>query len=149
MKQIKQAKMCARQMEQNCLAMRVRLINRIISRIYDDALRPHGLKGSQMSILAAISALGHPGPSEICQMLHLDVSTLSRNVSRMKKKGWLTMSPAKDRRAHQLHLTDAGSQMIVDAFSSWQRAQKRVKKILGEDNTTAISKVAGDLWARV
>jgi DNA-binding MarR family transcriptional regulator len=140
MKQNQQAKMCARQMRQKCLAMRVRLINRIISRIYDDVLRPHGIKGSQMSILAAISASGRPGPSEICRMLHLDVSTLSRNVSRMKKKGWLKISPVKDRRAHVLHLTDAGNRMIVDAYSSWQVAQERVEKIIGADNTTAISK---------
>jgi len=142
------AKMCARTMGQECIAMRARLISRTISRIYDKALSTHGLKGSQMSILAIVSVLGRAEPSNICRLLQLDVSTLSRNVTRMKSKGWLKASPTEDRRAHLLELTSEGERILVEAFSSWQDAQGKVAEILGEENAAAIRKVAGALWAK-
>ena len=144
----KQTGICARTMGQECIAMRARLISRGISRIYDELLRPHGLKGSQMSILAVIAGLGRPEPSMICRLLQLDASTLSRNVTRMKSKGWLETSSTKDRRSHRLELTSEGEQMLVDAFPSWQDAQVKVIEALGEENAEAIRKVAGALWAR-
>jgi DNA-binding MarR family transcriptional regulator len=142
------AKQCAQEMGGACIGMRTRVINRVISRIYDEALRPHGIKGSQMSILAVISGFGRAEPSEICRLLQLDASTLSRNVSRMKSKGWLKAATRSDRRAHRLELTSDGERIIQEAFSSWQDAQDKVAKALGEENMAAIRKVARTLRAR-
>jgi hypothetical protein len=108
----KSAKDCSLEMGSSCIAMRTRVINRVISRIYDEALRPFGIKGSQMSILAVISGFGRAEPSEICRLLQLDASTLSRNVSRMKNKGWLKAATRSDRRAHRLELTADGDRII-------------------------------------
>lgn len=144
----KSAKQCAQEMGGACIAMRSRVINRVISRIYDEALRPHGIKGSQMSILAVISGFGRAEPSEICRLLQLDASTLSRNVSRMKSKGWLNADPRSDRRAHRLELTANGERIIEEAFSSWQEAQNKVTSALGEENMAVIRKVARTLRAK-
>ncbi len=144
----KSAKKCAQEMGGACIGMRTRVINRVISRIYDEALRPHGIKGSQMSILAVISGFGRAEPSEICRLLQLDASTLSRNVSRMKSKGWLNADPRSDRRAHRLELTANGERIIEEAFSSWQEAQNKVTSALGEENMAVIRKVARTLRAK-
>src|SRR5438874_10618169 len=72
-----------------CIAVRLRMLNRVITNIYDNALRPLDLKVSQMNILVAAAKMGTARPLEVCQYLHLDVSTLSRNVERMKARGWL------------------------------------------------------------
>ena len=101
-----------------------------------------------MSILAVISGFGRAEPSEICRLLQLDASTLSRNVSRMKGKGWLKMAPRSDRRAHRLELTAEGERIIVEAFSSWQEAQNKVTRTLGEENAAAIRKVARTIRAK-
>ena len=144
----KSAKQCSIEMGGTCIGMRTRVINRVISRIYDEALRPFGIKGSQMSILAVISGFGRAEPSEICRLLQLDGSTLSRNVSRMKSKGWLKAAPRSDRRAHRLELTADGERIIVEAFSSWQEAQDKVTRTLGEENAAAIRKVARTMGAK-
>ena len=34
----------------NCLAVRLRLLNRVVTNLFDDALRPHGVKASQLNI---------------------------------------------------------------------------------------------------
>ena len=61
-----------------CVAVRLRMLNRVVTNIYDDALRSLDLKVSQMNILVAAAKLGTARPVEVCEHLHLDVSTLSQ-----------------------------------------------------------------------
>ncbi len=136
----------AKTLGQECIAMRIRVISRAISRIYDEALRPYGLKSTQLSILAVISILGQAEPTEICRILYLDASTLSRNMKRMKTKGWLETSPAQDRRAHTLRLTRAGNRLLTEAFPAWREAQNKIRTMLGGDNLTVIGNITQALW---
>ena len=59
-----------------CVAVRLRMLNRVVTNIYDDALRSLDLKVSQMNILVAAAKMGTARPIEVCEHLHLDVSTL-------------------------------------------------------------------------
>jgi len=136
----------AKTLGQECIAMRIRVISRAISRIYDESLRPHGLKSTQLSILAVISILGQADPTEICRILYLDASTLSRNMTRMRTKGWLETSPAQDRRAHKLRLTREGNRLLTEAFPAWREAQNKIKVMLGGDNLAAIGNITQALW---
>jgi hypothetical protein len=56
-----------------CVAVRLRMLNRIITNIYDNALRRLDLKVSQMNILVAAAKMGTARPLEVCEYLHLDV----------------------------------------------------------------------------
>ena len=114
-----------------CVAVRLRMINRIITNIYDNALRPLDLKVSQMNILVAAAKMGTARPLEVCEYLHLDVSTLSRNVERMKARGWLEVVPDKDGRAQPFRLTPQGRKLLEKAVPAWSEAQQQVKKVLG------------------
>ena len=148
MKQNTTINIFARTLGQECVAMRIRTISRAVSRIYDDALRPHGIKSTQLSILAVVSILGQAEPNEICRMLHLEASTLSRNMNRMRTKGWLRVSPRKDKRAHRLKLTPRGNRILMEAFPAWREAQEKVTSLLGKRNAGAIGRIAEKLWGR-
>ena len=76
-----------------CVAVRLRMLNRVVTNIYDDALRPLGLKVSQLNILVVTAKLGVARPAQMCEILRLDASTLSRNVERMRAHGWLEVVP--------------------------------------------------------
>ena len=115
-----------------CVAVRLRMLNRIITNIYDDALRSLNLKVSQMNILVAAAKMGTARPSEVCDHLHLDVSTLSRNVERMKARGWLEVVPDEDGRAQPFRLTPQGRKLLETAVPAWSEAQQQVKKVLGD-----------------
>src|SRR5438874_3895487 len=80
-----------------CIAVRLRLLNRVVTNFYDDALRPLGLKVSQLNILVVTARLGVARPTRVCEILQLDASTLSRNVKRMMAKGkrWLEVVPGE------------------------------------------------------
>src|SRR5215510_265785 len=91
-----------------CIAVRVRLLNRVITSLYDDALRPLGLKVSQLNILVVAAKMGLARPAVVCEVLQLDASTLSRNVDRMRERGWLEVVPGEDARMQPFRMTDRG-----------------------------------------
>lgn len=114
-----------------CVAVRLRMLNRVITNIYDDALRLLDLKVSQMNILVAAAKLGIARPIEVCEHLHLDVSTLSRNVERMKVRGWLEVVPDEDGRSQPFRLTPQGRKLLERAIPAWKESQQKVKQVLG------------------
>ncbi len=102
-----------------CIAVRLRLLNRVVTNFYDDALRPLGLKVSQLNILIVTARLGLVRPTQVCEILQLDTSTLSRNLERMRAHGWLEVVPAEDARAQPFRLTSHGKRLIEKAFPAW------------------------------
>ena len=118
---------------QECLAVRLRLLNRVITKVYDDALRPLGVKTSQLNILVATKRLGLARPADICQVLQLDTSTLSRNVDRMKARGWLEVVPDEDARAQPFRLTAKGQKLLERSKPTWEQAQRKATELLGAD----------------
>lgn len=115
-----------------CVAVRLRMLNRVVTNIYDDALRPLDLKVSQMNILVAAAKMGTARPVAVCERLHLDVSTLSRNVERMKARGWLEVVDDEDGRSQPFRLTQEGRKLLEKAVPAWSEAQQQVKNALGD-----------------
>jgi DNA-binding MarR family transcriptional regulator len=114
-----------------CIALRLRMLNRVVTNVYDDALRPLDLKVSQMNFLVAAAKMGTAQPADVCGHLHLDVSTLSRNVERMKARGWLEVVPAEDGRSQPFRLTPSGRRLLEKTIPAWSQAQQKAKRLLG------------------
>ncbi|MDB5309589.1 MAG: MarR family transcriptional regulator [Gemmataceae bacterium] len=115
-----------------CLAGRVRVLNRVVTGIYDDALRPHRVRVSQMNVLVAIAAMGPVRAADVCRELRLDKSTLSRDLDRLLDRGWVRTTPA-DGRVKHLEATPTGRALIKKVMPAWEEAQKRVHEILGPE----------------
>src|SRR5215468_3749043 len=99
----------------DCVAVRLRLLNRVVTNLYDDALRPLGLKVSQLNILVVTAKLGLAQPVKVCDILQLDTSTLSRNFERMRARGWLEAVPGEDARTQPFRLTARGRRLLERA----------------------------------
>ena len=128
-----------------CIAVRLRLLNRVVTNLYDDALRPMGLKVSQLNILVVTAKLGLAQPAKVCDILHLDTSTLSRNVERMRAKGWLEVVPAEDARTQPFRLTAQGKRLLEKAVPAWEQAQKQAEELLGDEGIALLNKAAKKL----
>jgi DNA-binding MarR family transcriptional regulator len=128
-----------------CIALRLRLLNRVVTNLFDDALRPLGLKVSQLNLLVATAKLGLAQPAKVCEILQLDTSTLSRNVERMRAKGWLEVVAEEDARTQPFRLTAQGNKLLARAVPAWERAQKEATKILGENLIALLDETAGKL----
>jgi DNA-binding MarR family transcriptional regulator len=124
----------------NCIAVRLRLLNRVVTNLFDDALRPLGLKASQLNILVVTAKLGLARPAEVCDILQLDTSTLSRNVERMRANGWLEVVPEKDARAQPFRLTPQGKRLIEKAFPAWKEGQRHAEKLLGREGIASLDR---------
>src|SRR5258708_39224719 len=113
-----------------CIAVRLRLLNRVVTNFYDDALRPLGLKVSQLNILILTARLGLARPAQVCEILQLDTSTLSRNVKPLQAHGWLEVVPDEDARTQPFRLTPQGRRLIENAVPAWQQAQQQASELL-------------------
>jgi len=126
----------------NCIAVRLRLLNRVVTNLYDDALRPLGLRVSQLNILVVTAKLGLARPAQVCEILQLDTSTLSRNVERMRAHGWLEVVPDEDARAQPFRLTSQGRRLIEKAVPAWEEAQRQAADLLGNEGIALLDKAA-------
>ena len=125
-----------------CIAVRLRRLNRVITGFYDDALRPLGLRVSQLNILIVTAKLGLARPAQVCEILQLDVSTLSRNVKPLQAHGWLEVVPEKDARSQPFRLTAQGKRLIEKAIPAWEKAQQQASELLGTEGIALLDKAA-------
>ncbi len=123
-------------------AYRLRVINRAITRIYDEALRPHGIRIAQLNTMVVVMDSDGITPNELSQRMHMDTSTISRNVERMIQNGWLELQSLEDARSHEIHITTKGRRLLREAAPAWKHAEDRTSKILGV-------KVMRSLWRAI
>ena len=120
------------------------------TKIYDDALRPLGMKTSQLNILVVTARLGLARPAQISSRLKMEISTVSRNVDRMRARGWIeVIDDEKDARAHQLRLSVEGQRLLEKAKPAWEEAQQKVKDLLGEPGVEAVVSAAEKVRAMI
>jgi DNA-binding MarR family transcriptional regulator len=127
----------------SCIAGRLRLLNRVVTNLYDDALRPFGVRLSQGNVLAVTARLGVARPAQVCEFLELDASTLSRTVDRMVANGWLEIVPDEDGRSQPFRLTAEGRRLMERALPAWERAQAEARKLLGDDGLRLLDAAVG------
>src|SRR3954465_556448 len=75
-----------------CLAVRVRTLNRAVTALYDEALRPHGLRVGQLNLLVAVARMGTARPGDLCRLLRMDKANPRRGAEVMRRNGWLEVT---------------------------------------------------------
>jgi DNA-binding MarR family transcriptional regulator len=131
----------ARKVAQDCTGLRIRQASRLLTRIYDDSLRPLGILESQFSVLVGVAMFGDKGApmGALAGKLVIDPTTLSRNVVPLEKAGLLRVArSAEDARARVVILTRAGERLIETAYPLWEDAQNRVRRALGDQRFDAL-----------
>ena len=126
------------QVAKECLAYHSRSLARTVTRLYDDAMRKHGLTVGQFNVLAAIGAAGPIRATSLGQHLNIEKSTLSRNLNLMHRQGWVKENGKRAGRVRELTLTASGKQVLEAAFSSWVAAQLKAKQVLSEELASAL-----------
>ena len=132
----------AREMAQavadECIAKRIRFVNRVITGIYDRALRPLGIKANQAGILVLLFLEGGLSPGDIGKSLRMEKSTVSRNMDRMRKKGWIEIAPRDDQASQIIRITPEGGKVLAAAHGRWTEAQKEAMRLLGEEGVRSV-----------
>ena len=126
---------------QGCVCFNIRKSARVITQLYEDALRPTGLRATQFSLLIATRVMGTVTISSLAKGLVIDRTTLTRNLKPLEKEGYIRIVPGKDdRREREVTLTLAGQDILAEALPLWKTIQQSVLETLGQSRATRLLK---------
>ena len=113
-----------------CFALHARMTARLLTRVYDAAVRPAGLRFAQFGLLGAIAHGSATSQTALADRLGLERTTLVRNLKFLEQKGWIEAAPGGGRGlAHRL--TPAGRDILARAIPLRDRAQGDIEARLG------------------
>lgn len=114
-----------------CVALRARRLSRLVTRLFEEALRPHRITVAQFTLIGATILEGPLRPARLARLLDLEKSTLSRNLRLMEAAGLLRVEEAGDGTGQRIHVTESGQRTLVRAFPAWREAQERAVRAMG------------------
>src|SRR5262249_38759210 len=114
-----------------CVCSALRMVTRAVTQLYDDALRPTGLRVTQYSILATLAYLGQANLRQLEHRLAIDQTTLTRSLTRLERDGVIERVPHPDGRIKAMQPTAKGKRLLETARPLWAQAQDQVLQELG------------------
>jgi len=119
---------------ESCACQKVRMAARAVTRAYDDALRPVGLRATQLAVLVAIAVEGAMSITALAKSMIMDRSTLTRNLRPLEEEGLVAVGLEGWRRSRTLEVTAKGRSRLAEALPLWKQAQETLRRKLGEQN---------------
>ena len=107
------------------------MASRAVTQLYDEILRPSGLRVTQFSILATIGGRGEANLRQLERALAIDQTTLTRSLNVLERERLITRAPHPDARIKAVRLTAKGRRMLQAAWPLWTEAQTAVLRELG------------------
>ena len=123
------------------------MLNRAITRTYDDALRPHGTTTGQLNVLTSIATRQPVPAGELARLLSMEISTLSRNAHLLQQDGLIQIEQAERGNGRVLSLTDAGAEKLAKLRPAWRDAQRHAHELLGNAASEAIKQLVDPTFA--
>src|SRR6266545_1109110 len=112
------------------------MVTRAVTQLYDDVLRPSGLRVTQFSILGALARMGEASVGQLADSLAIDQTTLTRSVALLERAALAERVAHPDGRVKSLRLTARGKAALERARPLWDRAQDVVLRELGTQGWT-------------
>ena len=123
----------------------IRRASRTLTQIYEEALRPLGLRATQFTVLQELSIAGEVLQGDLGQMLAMDSTTLTRTLEILSRHGWIEKRTGEDHRERRIRLTKTGQLQLEKAVPLWEKAQAGVKRTLGEGQWNALLKFMNEI----
>ena len=125
---------------ENCTCFNLRKAARAVTQVYDEALKPTGLRATQLSLLAMISGIGPITISELSKQMVMDRTTLTRNLKPLIAQNYVTMTIGEDRRQRSVELTPKGRNCLEKATTLWEIIQRDISDSLGSKKWNELMK---------
>lgn len=128
----------AREVLRSCVCSRTRMLDRVLTRLYDDALEPLGLRVNQLIMLSIIASMEGLRAVDLGRFLEMDKSTVSRGLASLRDKGWVKRAQSSGRGRRTLALTSEGAGVLSRAMPRWRAVDKQAEEVLGEASVEAL-----------
>src|SRR6266511_4216216 len=112
-----------------CICNTLRMVSRVVTQLYDDVLRPSGLRVTQFSILATIARLGEANLKQLEDTVAIDQTTLTRSLNLLERNGVIERASHPDGRIKAMRLTAKGRRALEVARPLWAQAQDKVLRL--------------------
>jgi DNA-binding MarR family transcriptional regulator len=132
-----------------CMCATLRRASRALTQLYDEALRPMGLRATQFTVLQALSRVGEITQGALGQILSMDSTTLTRTLQIMSREGWIAERRGKDRRERLLRLATSGRHQFNRALPAWEKVQAQLGSQLGEKRWQDLRRMINEVTAMV
>lgn len=116
-----------------CACQKMREASRKITRMYDESLRPAGIKATQFNVLTVVALKDEATLTELAETLGMERTTLSRNLGPLERNGLIKVSAEGYRRARSANITNKGVEVMEKALPLWRLAQKSLKRRLDDE----------------
>ncbi len=114
-------------MHTDCYCTQFRRSANALTGVYDEALRPSGLKVTQFALMRALARLESATYTELAAQTALDKTTISRNLKILINAGWIDVGSEPDARFKVASLSRRGRAKLRSAEPYWLEAQARVE----------------------
>jgi DNA-binding MarR family transcriptional regulator len=121
-----------------CVCATARMAARSLTRIYDRALEPAGIRTTQFSVLARLLEEGPLPLTHLAGRLAMDRTTLARDLRPLERRGLVAISVGADRRVRMAELTPAGRRLVDQVRPLWKQVQRDVRAELGPDRVARL-----------
>ena len=121
-----------------CFCLASRQAARKITRLYDSYMQGSGVRATQFTILSQLMLRGEMPIGKLASLLGMERTTLSRNLTLLEGKGWISISAGDDPRARMIEITTQGRSLVRRGFPYWSKAQAHIGKLLGADGQAAL-----------
>jgi DNA-binding MarR family transcriptional regulator len=115
-----------------CLCGTLRRTSRALTQLYEQALRPIGLRSSQFTILQVLGRAGEMSQGRLGEILAMDSTTLTRTLAVMRRRSWIAERRGDDRRERLIRLAKPGQTLLDRALPLWEKTQARLRLQFGE-----------------
>ena len=127
-----------------CTGFNLKRASRLVQNLFDEAFRPVGLEGTQYTVLGHAFVYGPISLTKLADLMHVDRTTLARNLAPLEKRGFVEIKPGSDRRAKFINITSKGKEVLSEALPLWKETQKKIKTAVGLENwESMISNLTG------
>ena len=120
------------------------MLDRILTQVFDHALRGVGIGSTQLTMLALVASLEGLRAVEIGLMLEMEKSTVSRCLAVLRKRGWVHTVERKGG-GKGIGVPDQGNKVLKRAGPVWRKAETRARDVLGADTMESL-KTAADSY---
>ena len=107
------------------------MASRAVTRLYDDILRPTGLRATQLAVLVAVGNEDATSITELAKFMGMDRSTLTRNLAPLEREGLIRVGNEGWRRSRIVEITNKGRSRLREALPFWEKAQQTMRQKLG------------------
>jgi DNA-binding MarR family transcriptional regulator len=142
-----------------CTNTALRRASRRLGQLYDEALAPTGLRGTQVSLLTQIDAMTGPskpggklGPTlqDLAAEMALRVSGITHALTPLIRDGLIELhQDLADARTKHAVLTAKGRAKLANAVDYWAIANQHVERVMGSPKTAKLRELADQISREV